>query len=232
MSRKKNWGVFHLPKTFGNFHGKVHRVKIVFKLTQVPFVYALVIKIQDGTEIVVNSVELVIPFANSNLVPRAFPTHFLREKPWGRGWCKLINGTCLENFQRENRTTFSKFHLFSGTFPWNAWKTCVPLTSQPEFPEFLGKWKSPLDSTEETGVDIQERRLGSSSPDPLRQDSVRCELMACSSSVPFVFILCYAGKFFVSTRKPYQIGPLFTHKNGDFGAISITERSCVPRPIS
>ena len=21
-----------------------------------------------------------------NLVPRAFPTHFLREKPWGRGW--------------------------------------------------------------------------------------------------------------------------------------------------
>ena len=28
------------------------------------------------------------------------------------------------------------------------------------------------------------------------------------------------------TRKPYRIGPLFTHKNGDFGAISITERSC------
>ena len=26
----------------------------------------------------------------SNLVPRAFPskTHFLREKPWGRGWLK------------------------------------------------------------------------------------------------------------------------------------------------
>ena len=35
----------HLPKTFGNFHGKVHRVKNVF---QVPLVYALVTKTQDG----------------------------------------------------------------------------------------------------------------------------------------------------------------------------------------
>ena len=38
----------HLPKTFGNFHGKVHRVKNVFHLTQVPLVYALVTKTQDG----------------------------------------------------------------------------------------------------------------------------------------------------------------------------------------
>ena len=28
-------------------------------------------------------------------------------------------------------------------------------------------------------------------------------------------------------RKPYQKGLLFTHKNGGFGAISVTERSCV-----
>ena len=28
------------------------------------------------------------------------------------------------------------------------------------------------------------------------------------------------------TEKPYGIGPLFTHKHGDFGAISVTERSC------
>ena len=27
-------------------------------------------------------------------------------------------------------------------------------------------------------------------------------------------------------RKPLRIGFLFTHKNGDFGAISVTERSC------
>ena len=34
-----------------------------------------------------------------------------------------------------------------------------------------------------------------------------------------------------SARNPYQIGLLFTHKNGDFGAISVTERICVT-PIS
>ena len=28
------------------------------------------------------------------------------------------------------------------------------------------------------------------------------------------------------TRKRYRIGLLFAHKNGDFGAISVTERSC------
>ena len=26
--------------------------------------------------------------SGSNLVPRAFPSHFLREKPWGRGWIR------------------------------------------------------------------------------------------------------------------------------------------------
>ena len=60
-------GVFHLRKTFGNFHGKVHRVKNVFHLTQVPFVYAFVTKIQDGDlDIAVNRLELaVIPSENS-----------------------------------------------------------------------------------------------------------------------------------------------------------------------
>ena len=59
-------GVFHLPKPFGNVHGKVHRVKNVFHLTQVPFVYALVPKIQNGgRDIAVNSMKLVIPCENS-----------------------------------------------------------------------------------------------------------------------------------------------------------------------
>ena len=45
---------------------KVQRVKNVFQLTQVSFVYALVTKIQDGgTDIVVNSLEPVIPCENS-----------------------------------------------------------------------------------------------------------------------------------------------------------------------
>ena len=33
---------------------------------------------------------------------------------------------------------------------------------------------------------------------------------------------------FAPARKPYRIGILFTHKNGDFGAISVKERSCAP----
>ena len=45
---------------------KVHRVKNVFHFIQVPFVYALVTKFQDGdTHIAVNSLELVIPCENS-----------------------------------------------------------------------------------------------------------------------------------------------------------------------
>ena len=32
-------------------------------------------------------------------------------------------------------------------------------------------------------------------------------------------------------RKPHRIGLLFTHRNGDFRAISVAERSCVA-PIS
>ena len=58
LHTRETLGVFHLPKTFGNFHGKVHRVKNVSHLTQVPLVYALVTKIQDGgTDITVNSLE-------------------------------------------------------------------------------------------------------------------------------------------------------------------------------
>ena len=33
-------------------------------------------------------------------------------------------------------------------------------------------------------------------------------------------------KVFAPARKPYQIGSLLTHKNGDFGAISVTEQCC------
>ena len=30
----------------------------------------------------------------------------------------------------------------------------------------------------------------------------------------------------MQTQKPYRMGLLFIHKNGDFGAISVTDRSC------
>ena len=36
---------------------------------------------------------------------------------------------------------------------------------------------------------------------------------------------------FAPPRKSYQIGLLFTHKNGSSGAISVTKRSCA-EPIS
>ena len=56
-----------VPKPFGNFNEKVHRVKNVFHLTQeVPFAYALVTIIQDGgTNIAVNNLEQVISCENS-----------------------------------------------------------------------------------------------------------------------------------------------------------------------
>ena len=36
---------------------------------------------------------------------------------------------------------------------------------------------------------------------------------------------------FAPVRKPYQKGPLFIHKDGDFGAICLTERNCAS-PVS
>ena len=67
-----NWYVnkwcFPTFSTFGNFHEKVHRVKNVFHQTQVLLVYAPVTKIQDGgTDIAVNSLELVIHCENSQM---------------------------------------------------------------------------------------------------------------------------------------------------------------------
>ena len=49
-----------------------------------------------------------------------------------------------ESFHRENRTTFSEVPFIPEIFQWDEPKTCVPFSSQPEFPEFLGKWKTPL----------------------------------------------------------------------------------------
>ena len=49
----------------------------------------------------------------------------------------------LGSFHRENGTTFSEVPLFPGIFQWNKPKNHVPFTTQPEFPESLGKWKTP-----------------------------------------------------------------------------------------
>ena len=39
-----------------------------------------------------------------------------------------------------------------------------------------------------------------------------------------MIILCWVA--LRPARKPYLMGPLFTNNNGDFGAISVTNRSC------
>jgi len=49
----------------------------------------------------------------------------------------------LENSQRENGTTSTEVPFFPDIFQWNEPKNHVPFTTQPEFPESLGKWKTP-----------------------------------------------------------------------------------------
>ena len=39
----------------------------------------------------------------------------------------------------------------------------------------------------------------------------------------------YRIAFWAGAKTIYRIGILFTHTNGDFGAISVTERSCAAR---
>ena len=68
----------------------------------------------------------------------------------------------------------------------------------------------------------------------------RCPILANFSVVEF-FLQLTVSKFrkrkiksmftlvqiaFAPTRNLYRTGPLFTHKSGDSGAISVTERSC------
>ena len=50
----------------------------------------------------------------------------------------------LGGFHRENGTTFSVIPCFPEIFQWNEPKYHVPFTTQPDFPEFFGKWKTPV----------------------------------------------------------------------------------------
>ena len=54
-----------------------------------------------------------LPWIRPNLVPRAFPLKFLREKPWGRGWirpcaaiCYLILNYSIPSSVRRRRKNF------------------------------------------------------------------------------------------------------------------------------
>jgi len=48
----------------------------------------------------------------------------------------------LGSFYRKNGTTFSGIPFVPENFQWNKPKNRVPFSSQPEFPEFFGKWKT------------------------------------------------------------------------------------------
>jgi len=70
----------------------------------------------------------------------------------------------LESFHRENGTTFSGIPFIPENFQWNEPESRVPFTSQPEFPEFVGKWKelsvSPRMNTIASRDQFQPIRIG------------------------------------------------------------------------
>ena len=56
---------------------------------------------------------------------------------------ELVKPCETRKFQWENGTTFSVVQFFMEIFQWNEPKKHVPFTTQPEFPESLGKCKMP-----------------------------------------------------------------------------------------
>ena len=52
----------------------------------------------------------------------------------------------LGSLHRENGTTFSEIPFVPEIFQWDEPKNHVPFTTQPEFPEFFDKWKTPKES--------------------------------------------------------------------------------------
>ena len=56
----------------------------------------------------------------------------------------MVHKFPLGSFHQDNRTTFSEVPLFPEIVQWDEPKSHVPFTSQPEFPEFFGKWKTPM----------------------------------------------------------------------------------------
>ena len=60
----------------------------------------------------------------------------------------------LEHSVRENGTTFSEVPFFPEILRWNEPKKCVLFTTQPKFPESLGKWKTPKISVNENRIEV------------------------------------------------------------------------------
>jgi len=60
----------------------------------------------------------------------------------------------LGSFHRENGTTVSEVPFIPEKFQWNEPKSRVPFTSQPQFPEFFGKWETTLVPAKRSGVHV------------------------------------------------------------------------------
>ena len=77
----------------------------------------------------------------NNLVPRALPlkngwgpTHFLREKPWGRGWLTLYK--CALNCLYSAVISNSKLDYFK----FSAWGTWIAFFSRNDLTDFYDFW--------------------------------------------------------------------------------------------
>ena len=76
-------------------------------------------------------------------------------------FAKLVNGTgsSIGNFQRENGTTFSEVPLFPEIYQLNKPKNHVSFTLRPEFPESLGKWKTPKKTENAQKTNLKNEEL-------------------------------------------------------------------------
>ena len=111
----------------------------------------------------------------------------------------------------------SGFSSLRSTFHWYTYSNTTYL-SNPFFSNFWGVGLGTLSNSLFFGDPQNWSPLG---PTFEKRDNI--------SEFKKMLTLCRVA--FAPARKLYRIGLLFTRKNGDFGAISVTERSCAA-PIS
>ena len=110
-------GIFHLQKISENFYWKFPLGKSAFHLSQVPVEGA-----EEGlaAQKTAKGMELVIR----------------------REICKMEHKFSIGKFAPGKRDYLFTNSDCSGNFQWTEPKSRVLFTSQPEFPEFFGKWKT------------------------------------------------------------------------------------------
>ena len=67
---------------------------------------------------------------------------------------KSVNGTQIFHWEVSTGKTglpYQESRLSRKKYQWNEPKSRVPFTSQPEFPEFFGKWETPIIANSSAG---------------------------------------------------------------------------------